>query len=74
MQLPDCLAERGFHAGEHRLCEAFLLEQFVSWGMVVYFAVDFPDKSGGKRRQYIRISYDLVGYIPLNELMKEETA
>ena len=23
---------------------------------------------------YIRISYDLVGFIPLNELMKEETA
>ena len=22
----------------------------------------------------IRISYDLVGFIPLNELMKEETA
>ena len=51
-----------------------MLEQFVSRGMVVYFAVDFPDKSGGKRRQDIRISYDLVGYIPLNELMKEETA
>lgn len=33
-----------------------------------------PDKSSGKRRQNIRISYDLVGFIPLNELMKEETA
>mgnify|MGYP007039004844 FL=1 len=32
------------------------------------------DKSSGKRRQNIRISYDLVGFIPLNELMKEETA
>ena len=33
-----------------------------------------PDKSSGKRRQEIRISYDLVGFIPLNELMKQETA
>ena len=36
--------------------------------------IEAPDKSGGKRRQNIRISYDLVGFIPLNELMKEETA
>ena len=33
-----------------------------------------PDKSSGKRRQNIRISYDLVGFIPLNKLTKEETA
>ena len=31
-----------------------------------------PDKSSGKRRQGIRIVYDLVGYIPLDELMKQE--
>ena len=36
--------------------------------------LEAPDKSSGKRRQNIRISYDLVGFIPLNELMKEETA
>ena len=36
--------------------------------------IEAPDKSSGKRRQNIRISYDLVGFIPLNELMKEETA
>ena len=36
--------------------------------------IEAPDKSSGKRRQNIRISYDLVGVIPLNELMKEETA
>lgn len=36
--------------------------------------IEVPDKSSGKRRQNIRISYDLVGFIPLNELMKEETA
>ena len=36
--------------------------------------IEDPDKSSGKRRQNIRISYDLVGFIPLNELVKEETA
>ena len=36
--------------------------------------IETPDKSSGKRRQNIRISYDLVGFIPLNELVKEETA
>ena len=36
--------------------------------------IEAPDKSSGKRRQNIRNSYDLVGFIPLNELMKEETA
>ena len=36
--------------------------------------IEAPDKSSGKRHQGIRISYDLVGFIPLNELMKEETA
>ena len=36
--------------------------------------IEAPDKSSGKRRQNIRISYDLVDFIPLNELMKEETA
>ena len=36
--------------------------------------IEAPDKSSGKRRQNIRISYDLVGFIPLNELVKEESA
>ena len=36
--------------------------------------IEAPDKSSGKRRQGIRISYDLVGFIPVEELMKQETA
>ena len=36
--------------------------------------IEAPDKSNGKRRQGIRISYDLVGFIPMDELMKQETA
>ena len=33
-----------------------------------------PDKSSGKRRQSIHIQYDLVGFIPLDKLMKQEMA
>ena len=36
--------------------------------------VDAPDKSSGKRQQHIHIKYDGLGFIPLDELMKEETA
>ena len=36
--------------------------------------IEAPDKSSGKRRQGIRISYDLVDFIPVEELMKQETA
>ena len=36
--------------------------------------VDAPDKSSGKRVQHIHIRYDGLGFIPLNELMKKETA
>ena len=36
--------------------------------------IEAPDRSSGKRRQSIRISYDLVGFIPVEELMKQETA
>jgi len=36
--------------------------------------VGAPDKSSGKRRQNIYIQYDLIGFIPLDELMKQETA
>ena len=36
--------------------------------------VDAPDKSGGKRRQKVHIEYDLVGFIPVDELLKAEQA
>ena len=42
--------------------------------LVDRIVVHAPDKSSGKRRQNIRISYDLVGFIPVDELMKQETA
>ncbi len=36
--------------------------------------IEAPDKSSGKRHQGIRISYDLVGFIHVEELLKQETA
>lgn len=36
--------------------------------------VDAPDKSSSKCRQHIHIKYDGIGFIPLDELMKKETA
>ena len=36
--------------------------------------IEAPDESSGKRRQHIEIDYDLMGFIPLDELMKQETA
>ncbi len=42
--------------------------------MIKAIYIGKPDKSTGKRRQEIHIEYDLVGYIPLDELMKEVQA
>jgi len=36
--------------------------------------VEAPDKSSGKRKQKAHIEYDLVGYIPVDELIKAEQA
>ena len=36
--------------------------------------VDASDKSSGKHRQKVHIEYDLVGYIPVDELLKAEQA
>jgi tnpX site-specific recombinase len=36
--------------------------------------VEASDKSSGKRKQKTHIGYDLVGYIPVDELMKAEQA
>ena len=45
-----------------------------SHGEAIDSYVDAPDKSSGKRVQHIHIKYDGIGFIPLNELLKEETA
>ena len=49
--------------------DGYALHELVS---AIY--VDAPDKSSGKRVQHIHIKYDGLGFIPLNELMKKETA
>ena len=49
--------------------DGYALRELVS---AIY--VDAPDKSSGKRVQHIHIKYDGLGFIPLNEPMKEETA
>lgn len=36
--------------------------------------VEAPDKSSGKRKQKIHISYDLIGFIPVDVLLKAEQA
>ena len=36
--------------------------------------VEAPDKSSSKRKQRVHIEYDLVGYIPVDELIKAEQA
>ena len=36
--------------------------------------VEAPDKSSGKRKQKVHIEYDIVGYIPVDELIKAEQA
>ena len=49
--------------------DAYALRELVQ---AIY--VEAPDKSSGKRRQSIHIKYDGMGFIPLDELMKGETA
>ena len=49
--------------------DGYALRELVS---AIY--VDAPGKSSGKRVQHIHIKYNVLGFITLNELMKEETA
>ena len=61
----------------HRVHKYEYLQELTPYALrelVKAIYIEAPDKSSGKRRQNIRISYDLVGFIPLNELVKEETA
>lgn len=50
------------------------LDPYALRELVQAIYVDAPDKSSGKRRQHIHIKYDGLGFIPLDERMKEETA
>ncbi|BAK99865.1 hypothetical protein OBV_26670 [Oscillibacter valericigenes Sjm18-20] len=49
--------------------EAYALRDLVK---AIY--IEAPDKSSGKRRQGIHIRYDLMEFIQLDQLTKQETA
>ncbi len=50
------------------------LTPYVLRELVKAVYVEAPDKSSGKRKQRVHIEYDLVGYIPVDELIKAEQA
>nr|WP_325300258.1 DUF4368 domain-containing protein [uncultured Oscillibacter sp.] len=50
------------------------LDPYALRELVQAIYVDAPDKSSGKQRQNIHIKYDGLGFIPLDELIKGETA
>ena len=50
------------------------LTPFAVHKLIKSIYVGAPDKSSGKRRQSIHICYDLIGFIPLSELMTQEMA
>lgn len=52
---------------QRRILETYALRELVQG---IY--VEAPDKSSGKRKQKVHIKYDLVGYIPVDELTKAE--
>ena len=58
----------------HKYADLQELTPYALRELVKTVYIGAPDKSIGKRRQDIRIVYDLVGYIPLDELAKQETA
>ncbi len=58
----------------HKYVDIEELDGYALRELVSAIYVDAPDKSSGKRVQYIHIKYDGLGFIPLNELMKKETA
>ena len=58
----------------HKYVGIYELDGYALRELVSAIYVDAPDKSSGKRVQHIHIQYDGLGFIPLNELMKEETA
>ena len=58
----------------HKYVELETLDPYALRELVSAIYVEAPDKSSGKRRQSIHIKYDGLGFIPLDELMKKETA
>ena len=58
----------------HQYADLDKLTAYAAHDLIKAIYIGAPDKSSGKRRQSISICYDFVGFIPLDELMKQETA
>ena len=58
----------------HQYADLDELTAYAAHDLIKAIYIGAPDKSSGKRRQSISICYDFVGFIPLDELMKQETA
>ena len=63
-----------FIAQAHKYAGLEELTPYALHELVKAIYIEAPDKSSGKRRQGIHISYDFVGFIPIHELMQKETA
>ena len=50
------------------------LTPYAAHELIKAIYIGAPDKSSGKRRQSIHICYDLIGFIPLSELMTQKMA
>ena len=50
------------------------LTPYAAHELIKAIYVGAPDKSSGRRCQSVYIEYDLIGFIPFDELMKQETA
>ena len=58
----------------HQEADMDELPAYAAHDLIKAIYIGAPDKSSGKRRQSISICYGFVGFDPLNELMKQETA
>ena len=50
------------------------LTPYAAHELIKAIYVGAPDRSSGKRRQNVHICYDLIGFIPLSELMQQKMA
>lgn len=68
-ELKEIMADKDFDtaADDEAALTPYALRELVK---AVY--VEAPNKDGGKRTQRINISYDIVGFITGDELMKAE--
>ena len=58
----------------HRNSQLTELPPYALRELVTAVYVDAPDKSSGKRKQHIHVCYDLIGFIPVDVLLKAEQA